>query len=67
MRLKQTRNLSDLQPPWEPSDPPFKRKECFMGSSHKDSMGGGIHNSLSQSIDLAKLNPNCHMNYSNYL
>ena len=29
--------------------------------------GGGIHNSLSRSIDFAKLNPNCHMNYSNYL
>ena len=28
---------------------------------------GGIHNSLSRSIDLAKLNPNCHMNYLNYL
>ena len=25
------------------------------------------HNSLSQSPDLAKLNPNCHMKYSNYL
>ena len=29
--------------------------------------GGGIHNSLSRSKDLAKLNPKCHMNYSNYL
>ena len=26
--------------------------------------GGGIHISLSRSIDLAKLNPNCHMNCS---
>ena len=26
--------------------------------------GGGIYNSLSPSIDLAKLNPSCHMNYS---
>ena len=24
----------------------------------------GTHNSLSRSRDLAKLNPNCHMNYS---
>ena len=28
---------------------------------------GGKHHSLSQSLDLAKLSPNCHMNYSNYL
>ena len=35
--------------------------------SHERYQLGGIHNSLSQSIDLAKLNPNCHTNYSNYL
>ena len=36
----------------------------FAGGSRDRYQGGGIHNSLSQSIDLAKLNPNCHMNYS---
>ena len=41
----------------------------FAGGSSEDSKGvvGPIHNSFSRSIDLAKLNPNCHMNYSNYL
>ena len=38
----------------------------FVGGS-RERPGDGIHNSLSRSIDLAKLNPNCHMNYSNYL
>ena len=38
----------------------------FVGGRHEESKGGDIHNSLSWSIDLAKLNPNCH-NYSNYL
>ena len=33
------------------------------GCSRDRYQGGGIHNSLSQSIDLAKLNPNSHMNY----
>ena len=33
----------------------------------KDWLYGGIQNSLSRSIDSAKLNPNFHMNYSNYL
>ena len=27
---------------------------------------GSKYNSLSHSLDLAKLNPNCHMNYSNF-
>ena len=35
----------------------------FTGVATKDTRGG-IHNSLSRSIDLAKLNQNCHMNYS---
>ena len=39
----------------------------FAGVVTKTSKGGDKHNSLSRSIDidLAKLNPNCHMNYSN--
>ena len=41
---------------------PFSRKE----ERRTDFKGGGKHNSFSRSIDLAKLNPNCHMNYSNY-
>ena len=31
---------------------------------HRLQRDGGKHNSLSQSLDLAKLNPNFHMNYS---
>ena len=32
----------------------------FAGGSHERYQGGGIHSSHSWSIDLAKLNPNCH-------
>ena len=38
--------------------------DSFAGGSREDFKGGDKHNSLSQSIDLAKLNPNCHVNYS---
>ena len=36
----------------------------FAGVATKISKGGDKHNSLSQRIDLTKLNPNRHMNYS---
>ena len=39
----------------------------FEGGGREKYQGGGKLNSLPRSIDLAKLNPNCHMNYSNYL
>ena len=36
-------------------------------SGHESPWRPSGHNSLSQSTDLAKLNPNCNMNYLNYL
>ena len=39
----------------------------FTGGNRRLQRGGSKHNSLSRSIDLAKLNPKCHTNYSNYL
>ena len=51
--------------------PPRSRKPMhgqvtgsFAGGSRNDFKEGDKHNSLSWSIDLAKLYPNCHMNYS---
>ena len=51
-------------------DPRRRRKRMhghmagsFVGDNRKDFEGGDNLNSLSWSIDLAKLNPNCHMNY----
>ena len=37
----------------------------FRGGRFELLRGGSKHNSLSQTPDLAKLNPSCHTNYSN--
>ena len=39
----------------------------YAGGSRGKLRRGGIHSPRSQSIDLAKLNTYCHMNYSDYL
>ena len=52
-----------------------KKQDAHVWSRDRSSLGGspelqkdnGKHNSQSQNLNLAKLNPNCHMNYSNYL
>ena len=52
-----------------------KKQDVQVWSGDRPSLGGSPelqkdnakHNSQSQSLDLAKLNPNCHMNFSNYL
>ena len=52
-----------------------KKKEAHARSPDRSSLMGGLHElqrdggnhkfSLSRSLDLTKLNPNCQMNYSN--
>ena len=52
-----------------------KKEEVHAGSHdrsslrgfHEHQIDGGKYNSLSRSLDLAKLNPNCQMNYLIYL
>ena len=52
-----------------------KKQDAHVWSCDRSSLGGSPElqkdsdklNSQSRSLDLAKLNPNCHMNYSNYL
>ena len=39
----------------------------FVGGSREDFQGDDKHNKLSQCIDLAELNPNCHMNYNSII